>query len=158
MSVICPRLQVKARAGQQTYRGVIDCIRKVWKEEGGRAFWKGAGGLSMLVFCLILPIFLMLFLPFFAQKYIYKEAGLETCCFGVDFFHVNLADFLQKHTRFSSRTKKVKENSFECTREFFLDSASWITVAKRKHEKNSGLYVIRTLDLCDTGAALYQLS
>ena len=27
-------------------------------------------------------------------------------------------------------------------------------VAKRKSEKNSGLYGIRTLDLCDTGAAL----
>ena len=27
-------------------------------------------------------------------------------------------------------------------------------VAKRKPEKNSGLYGIRTLDLCDTGAAL----
>ena len=27
--------------------------------------------------------------------------------------------------------------------------------AKRKPEKNSGLYGIRTLDLCDTGAALY---
>ena len=26
--------------------------------------------------------------------------------------------------------------------------------AKRKPEKNSGLYGIRTLDLCDTGAAL----
>ena len=37
-------------------------------------------------------------------------------------------------------------------------------VAKRKpeknseREKNSGLYGIGTLDLCDTGAALYQLS
>ena len=31
-------------------------------------------------------------------------------------------------------------------------------VAKRKPEKNSGLYGIRTLDLCDTGAALYQLA
>ena len=30
--------------------------------------------------------------------------------------------------------------------------------AKRKREKNSGLYGIRTLDLCDTGSALYQLS
>ena len=29
--------------------------------------------------------------------------------------------------------------------------------AKRKPEKNSGLYGIRTLDLYDTGAALYQL-
>ena len=31
-------------------------------------------------------------------------------------------------------------------------------VAKRKPERNSGLYGIRTLDLCDTGAVLYQLS
>ena len=31
-------------------------------------------------------------------------------------------------------------------------------VAKRKPEKNSGLYRISTLDLSDTGAALYQLS
>ena len=28
-------------------------------------------------------------------------------------------------------------------------------VAKRKPEKNSGLYGIRTLDLCDTGAVLF---
>ena len=30
--------------------------------------------------------------------------------------------------------------------------------AKRKPEKNSDLCGIRTLDLCDTGATLYQLS
>ena len=30
--------------------------------------------------------------------------------------------------------------------------------AKRNPEENSGLYVIRTLNLCDTVAALYQLS
>ena len=30
-------------------------------------------------------------------------------------------------------------------------------VVKLKPEKNSGLYRIQTLDLCDTGAALYQL-
>ena len=30
--------------------------------------------------------------------------------------------------------------------------------AKRKPEKNSGLYGIRSLDLCDISAALYQLS
>lgn len=41
--VIKTRLQVKARSGQQTYRGVIDCFRKIRKEEGGRAFWKGTG-------------------------------------------------------------------------------------------------------------------
>ena len=32
------------------------------------------------------------------------------------------------------------------------------TVGKRKPEKNSGLYGIRTLDLCDTSATLYQLN
>ena len=31
-------------------------------------------------------------------------------------------------------------------------------VAKKAAWKNSGLYGIRTLDLCDTSAALYQLS
>ncbi|XP_070535510.1 LOW QUALITY PROTEIN: electrogenic aspartate/glutamate antiporter SLC25A12, mitochondrial-like [Ptychodera flava] len=40
--VIKTRLQVVARAGQTTYHGVIDCARKIWKEEGFRAFWKGA--------------------------------------------------------------------------------------------------------------------
>lgn len=33
-----------ARKGQTTYTGVIDAARKIWAEEGGRAFWKGAGG------------------------------------------------------------------------------------------------------------------
>ena len=32
-----------ARAGQTTYTGTItDCAKKIWREEGGRAFWKGA--------------------------------------------------------------------------------------------------------------------
>ncbi|XP_065665065.1 electrogenic aspartate/glutamate antiporter SLC25A13, mitochondrial isoform X2 [Hydra vulgaris] len=39
--VIKTRLQVKARRGQQTYRGVIDCARKIYVEEGGTAFFKG---------------------------------------------------------------------------------------------------------------------
>ncbi|CAG14235.1 unnamed protein product, partial [Tetraodon nigroviridis] len=42
--VIKTRLQVAARAGQTTYNGVIDCFQKILKEEGFRAFWKGAGG------------------------------------------------------------------------------------------------------------------
>lgn len=42
--VIKTRLQVSARAGQTTYSGVIDCLRKILKEEGFRAFWKGTGG------------------------------------------------------------------------------------------------------------------
>ncbi|XP_057708049.1 electrogenic aspartate/glutamate antiporter SLC25A12, mitochondrial-like isoform X2 [Corythoichthys intestinalis] len=41
--VIKTRLQVAARAGQTTYNGVIDCFRKILKEEGFRAFWKGTG-------------------------------------------------------------------------------------------------------------------
>lgn len=42
--VIKTRLQVAARAGQTTYSGVIDCFRKILREEGASAFWKGAGG------------------------------------------------------------------------------------------------------------------
>lgn len=42
--VIKTRLQVVARKGQTTYSGLIDCARKIWKEEGGKAFWKGAPG------------------------------------------------------------------------------------------------------------------
>ncbi|KAM4558317.1 electrogenic aspartate/glutamate antiporter SLC25A12, mitochondrial-like isoform 1-T1 [Odontesthes bonariensis] len=41
--VIKTRLQVAARAGQTTYSGVIDCFQKIMKEEGFKAFWKGAG-------------------------------------------------------------------------------------------------------------------
>ncbi|KAF7998556.1 hypothetical protein HCN44_010964 [Aphidius gifuensis] len=40
--VIKTRLQVVAREGQTTYNGLTDCARKIWKEEGVRAFWKGA--------------------------------------------------------------------------------------------------------------------
>ncbi|KAM4626865.1 electrogenic aspartate/glutamate antiporter SLC25A12, mitochondrial [Discoglossus pictus] len=41
--VIKTRLQVAARAGQTTYNGVTDCFRKILKEEGASALWKGAG-------------------------------------------------------------------------------------------------------------------
>uniref|UniRef100_A0AAX7UVJ4 EF-hand domain-containing protein n=1 Tax=Astatotilapia calliptera TaxID=8154 RepID=A0AAX7UVJ4_ASTCA len=41
--VIKTRLQVAARAGQTTYSGVIDCFKKILREEGFRALWKGAG-------------------------------------------------------------------------------------------------------------------
>lgn len=40
--VIKTRLQVAARAGQTTYNGVFDAARKIWQEEGTKAFWKGA--------------------------------------------------------------------------------------------------------------------
>uniref|UniRef100_A0A4W6EZ63 Solute carrier family 25 member 12 n=1 Tax=Lates calcarifer TaxID=8187 RepID=A0A4W6EZ63_LATCA len=50
--VIKTRLQVAARAGQTTYTGVIDCFRKIMREEGFRALWKGAGGACLCVcFC-----------------------------------------------------------------------------------------------------------
>lgn len=39
--VIKTRLQVQARAGQSTYTGVIDAVRKISHEEGFMAFWKG---------------------------------------------------------------------------------------------------------------------
>eukprot|EP01113_Clastostelium_recurvatum_P009950 TRINITY_DN1485_c0_g1_i3.p1 TRINITY_DN1485_c0_g1~~TRINITY_DN1485_c0_g1_i3.p1 ORF type:complete len:746 (-),score=212.22 TRINITY_DN1485_c0_g1_i3:70-2307(-) len=39
--VIKTRLQVKARAGEQTYEGIRDCFSKVLREEGPKAFFKG---------------------------------------------------------------------------------------------------------------------
>lgn len=39
--VIKTRLQVVARTGQTTYSGVLDAARKIMREEGFRAFWKG---------------------------------------------------------------------------------------------------------------------
>jgi hypothetical protein len=42
--VIKTRLQVKARKGQETYNGIVDCYRKIVKAEGPTAFWKGAPG------------------------------------------------------------------------------------------------------------------
>ena len=38
------------------------------------------------------------------------------------------------------------------------DHRSYMQLRKESLKKNSGLYGIRTLDLCDTGAVLYQLS
>lgn len=39
--VIKTRLQVVARSGQTTYNGVIDAAKKIYLEEGMRAFFKG---------------------------------------------------------------------------------------------------------------------
>ncbi|XP_069785711.1 LOW QUALITY PROTEIN: electrogenic aspartate/glutamate antiporter SLC25A13, mitochondrial [Narcine bancroftii] len=36
------RLQVAAREGQTTYTGLMECYWKILKQEGQRAFWKGA--------------------------------------------------------------------------------------------------------------------
>jgi solute carrier family 25 aspartate/glutamate transporter 12/13 len=40
--VIKTRLQVEARKGEATYSGIFDCAAKVYKQEGFKAFWKGA--------------------------------------------------------------------------------------------------------------------
>ena len=55
-----------ARKGQTTYSGVIDAARKIWAEEGGRAFWKGAGGIievlvdfSLVIYCAYRYVFLL---------------------------------------------------------------------------------------------------
>lgn len=39
--VIKTRLQVEARKGQTTYRGLSHCARTIWHEEGFKAFYKG---------------------------------------------------------------------------------------------------------------------
>ncbi|CAF0768277.1 unnamed protein product [Brachionus calyciflorus] len=41
--VIKTRIQVRERQGQTQYKGVIDAMFKIYKEEGPRAFWKGTG-------------------------------------------------------------------------------------------------------------------
>lgn len=89
--VIKTRLQVKARAGQQTYRGVIDCVRKVWKEEGGRAFWKGAGarvfrsspqfGVTLLTYELLQRLFKV---DFSGKGVVVHEAWSEKKAFNPD--------------------------------------------------------------------------
>lgn len=40
--VIKTRLQVEARKGQATYKGIVDCFTKIMAEEGPRAFFKGS--------------------------------------------------------------------------------------------------------------------
>lgn len=39
--VIKTRLQVEARKGEATYNGLRDCAKKIWQEEGLKAFFKG---------------------------------------------------------------------------------------------------------------------
>ncbi|EST05704.1 Mitochondrial substrate/solute carrier [Kalmanozyma brasiliensis GHG001] len=40
--VIKTRLQVEARKGQASYRGIVDCATKIMAEEGPKAFFKGS--------------------------------------------------------------------------------------------------------------------
>lgn len=41
--VIKTRLQVREKTGETVYRGIFDAVKKISAEEGGKAFWKGAG-------------------------------------------------------------------------------------------------------------------
>lgn len=47
--VIKTRIQVKERAGQTTYKGVVDAAIKIYGEEGARAFWKGTAGFILFL-------------------------------------------------------------------------------------------------------------
>eukprot|EP01080_Neovahlkampfia_damariscottae_P001303 gene1303-11387_t len=41
IDVVKTRLQVQARAGQESYTNILDCFYKIGKNEGFKAFWKG---------------------------------------------------------------------------------------------------------------------
>ena len=67
----------------------------------------------------------------------------------------------RKHTISSKFRKKSLADLTLKTIEFMIDRRSYahnLAVVKLKAEKNSGLNGIRTHDLCDTDAVLYQLS
>jgi solute carrier family 25 (mitochondrial aspartate/glutamate transporter), member 12/13 len=41
--VIKTRIQVRERKGQTQYKGIMDAMTKIYREEGWKAFWKGSG-------------------------------------------------------------------------------------------------------------------
>ena len=65
--VIKTRLQVQAREKQTTYSGFFDAARKIYREEGMRKFWVGAGarvvrsspqfGVTLMVYELLQRLF-----------------------------------------------------------------------------------------------------
>jgi len=70
--VIKTRLQVVARAGQTTYSGLTDAVKKIYIEEGFSAFWKGAVARmcrSSPQFGVTLVVYEML------QRYLYIDFG-----------------------------------------------------------------------------------
>ena len=54
-----------------------------------------------------------------------------------------------------SYVKMRGEELYEHRHQSYIDAT--FAVAKRKPEKNSGLYSFQTLDLCNTGVALLQV-
>ncbi|XP_054975696.1 electrogenic aspartate/glutamate antiporter SLC25A13, mitochondrial isoform X2 [Sorex araneus] len=83
--VIKTRLQVAARAGQTTYNGVIDCFRKILREEGPKALWKGAAarvfrsspqfGVTLLTYELLQRWF---YIDFGGVKHVGSEPGSKS--------------------------------------------------------------------------------
>lgn len=55
--VIKTRIQVRERQGQTQYKGVIDAMFKIYREEGPRAFWKGTGGMEIKIYILKIEIY-----------------------------------------------------------------------------------------------------
>ena len=43
IDVVKTRLQVERRTGQSHYNGITDAFRKIWREEGPKALFKGGG-------------------------------------------------------------------------------------------------------------------
>jgi solute carrier family 25 aspartate/glutamate transporter 12/13 len=43
IDVVKTRLQVEQRTGQSHYNGIVDAFRKIWREEGPKALFKGGG-------------------------------------------------------------------------------------------------------------------
>ena len=43
IDVVKTRLQVERRTGQSHYNGIVDAFRKILREEGPKAFFKGGG-------------------------------------------------------------------------------------------------------------------
>lgn len=49
MDVVKTRLQVESSNVQDGYKGILDCLVRIFREEGMTAFWKGVGARVMWV-------------------------------------------------------------------------------------------------------------
>jgi solute carrier family 25 aspartate/glutamate transporter 12/13 len=54
--VVKTRLQVQARKGQTKYDGLIDAFKKIYIEEGWKAFWKGKKEVFIVLFLLMIGL------------------------------------------------------------------------------------------------------
>ena len=71
MDVVKTRLQ--EAGGAKRYKGIPDCFSKIWREEGIRAFFKGA----VPRMCVVAPLFGIALVAFEKQKeYLLKTGRL----------------------------------------------------------------------------------